>query len=256
MENKKELATVNTKTVDIEMIKKYLDVQGLAKKLTNEQKEMFINIAISFGLNPFKREIYAITYGSVPQFITGFEVYLKRAERTGKLDGWKVEASGNVNDNSLCAKITIWRKDWKMPFEHTVFYSECNGVSGIWKKMPIYMTKKVAMSQGFRLCFSDELGGMPYTSDEIATEVENVELINDEATQASSSHSLENKAELEPLKKELNSYAHLFTGDNKKALEAIFTANNIDRMKKALNWAKNEDKKRAAEVEAEATELY
>jgi hypothetical protein len=30
------------------------------------------------------------------------------------------------------------------------------------------MTKKVCISQAFRLCFSDELGGMPYTSDEIA----------------------------------------------------------------------------------------
>jgi hypothetical protein len=31
------------------------------------------------------------------------------------------------------------------------------------------MIKKVAMAQGFRLCFSDELGGMPYTSEELST---------------------------------------------------------------------------------------
>ena len=30
------------------------------------------------------------------------------------------------------------------------------------------MTKKVAIAQGFRLCFPDELGGMPYTADELA----------------------------------------------------------------------------------------
>jgi hypothetical protein len=29
------------------------------------------------------------------------------------------------------------------------------------------MIKKVAMAQGFRLCFNDELGGMPYTKEEI-----------------------------------------------------------------------------------------
>jgi hypothetical protein len=29
------------------------------------------------------------------------------------------------------------------------------------------MIKKVAMAQGFRLCFSDELGGMPYTAEEL-----------------------------------------------------------------------------------------
>lgn len=34
------------------------------------------------------------------------------------------------------------------------------------------MIKKVAIAQGFRLCFSDELGGMPYTADEINSEIE------------------------------------------------------------------------------------
>lgn len=29
------------------------------------------------------------------------------------------------------------------------------------------MIKKVAMAQGFRLCFSDELGGIPYTKEEM-----------------------------------------------------------------------------------------
>ncbi|MDR1325280.1 MAG: hypothetical protein LBK00_04505 [Treponema sp.] len=32
------------------------------------------------------------------------------------------------------------------------------------------MLKKVAIGQGFRLCFSNELGGMPYTSDELDEE--------------------------------------------------------------------------------------
>ena len=34
------------------------------------------------------------------------------------------------------------------------------------------MIKKVAMAQAFRLCFPDELGGMPYTSDEMTEEME------------------------------------------------------------------------------------
>jgi hypothetical protein len=37
------------------------------------------------------------------------------------------------------------------------------------------MTKKVAISQAFRLCFSDELGGMPYTSDELPQQTENIQ---------------------------------------------------------------------------------
>ncbi len=34
----------------------------------------------------------------------------------------------------------------------------------MWK----FMLKKVAMSQGFRLCFSEDLGGMPYAPEEMA----------------------------------------------------------------------------------------
>jgi molecular chaperone DnaK (HSP70) len=41
------------------------------------------------------------------------------------------------------------------------------------------MTKKVAMAQGFRLCFSDELGGMPYTREEMnAMDVDHVVVEN------------------------------------------------------------------------------
>ena len=243
-------------------IMEYLDATGMTKTLKEKDKKMFIQIAQAFGLNPFKREIYCIPYGEKVSILTGYEVYLKRAARLGKLDGWKCEAFGTVEDGSLYAKVTIYRKDWSKPFEHTAYYVEAvnknsNGKPiSVWAKMPIFMTKKVAIAQAFRLCFPDEFGGMPYTSDEIAADSEDVELINDEAAQVPEAPALENQAELEPLKKALNSYAHLFTGDNKKALDSIIATNNIDRMKKALDWVKNEDKKIAAEVDAEATEIY
>ena len=39
-------------------------------------------------------------------------------------------------------------------------------VTKFWQKAD-FMIKKVAISQAFRLCFSDELGGMPYTKEEV-----------------------------------------------------------------------------------------
>ena len=46
----------------------------------------------------------------------------------------------------------------------------------IWKEKPITMIKKVAIAQGFRLCFPEELGGLPYTAEEITSgEVVDVE---------------------------------------------------------------------------------
>jgi len=39
------------------------------------------------------------------------------------------------------------------------------------------MIKKVAISQAFRLCFPLEIGGMPYTADEMPDNIENAEVI-------------------------------------------------------------------------------
>lgn len=166
--------------VDMQTISEYLDTTGLTNQLQPNEKAMFINMARDYGLNPFKREIYCTVYGEGQwrkcSIVTGYEVYLKRAERIGKLDGWNCQVAGSLQDGSLNATVTIYRKDWSHPFTHTAYYCECvnknkNGQpNAIWAKMPIFMTKKVAIAQAFRLCFSDEFGGMPYTSDEISGE--------------------------------------------------------------------------------------
>jgi len=139
---------------------------GLIKDLTDGEKNSYLQIAKSFNLNPFKREIHVSKYNGQMSIITGYEVYLKRAERSGLLDGWECTTMGSVEKNDLKAIITIYRKDRKYPFKHEVLYSEyvqrtsTGNVTKFWQKAET-MTKKVAMSQGFRLCFSDELGGMP-----------------------------------------------------------------------------------------------
>ena len=169
--------------VDMDTITEYLDSTGLTKSLLPKEKAMFVNMARNYGLNPFKREIYCTVYGEGQyrqcSIVTGYEVYLKRAERIGKLDGWNVTVDGSVSNGSLAATVTIYRKDWTHPFKHTAYYAECVQMSkktgqpnAIWSKMPIFMTKKVAIAQAFRLCFSDEFGGMPYTNDEVGVSQE------------------------------------------------------------------------------------
>lgn len=165
----------------MEKIQSYLDAMNLATNLTKAESKQFIEIALAYGLNPFKREIYATKYGTNFSIIVGFETYLKRAERSGLLSGWKVETEGTINkqnvaDSDITATITIHRKDWNEPFIHTVYFAEYVQRRGdgqpnkFWKEKPITMIKKVAMAQGFRLCFSDENGGLPYTSEEIGTD--------------------------------------------------------------------------------------
>ena len=166
---KKEATEIIT-PVDEKTIMEYLDTTGLTKSLLPKEKAMFVNMARLYGLNPFKREIYCTVYGEGQyrqcSIVTGYEVYLKRAERIGKLDGWQAQITGSLQDGTLAATVTIWRKDWTHPFTHTAFYTECVQTSkktgepnAIWRKMPSFMVRKVAIAQAFRLCFSDEFGG-------------------------------------------------------------------------------------------------
>lgn len=193
---KNEIKVADQITDDI--INSYLDAQGITSKLTKPEKEMFKNIAKSFGLNPFKREIYCNVYGEGQyrqlSIITGYEVYLKRAERTGLLDGWKAETTGSVQNGDLKATVTIYRKDRTHPFVWEVLYSECvqrtktGAVTKFWEKAS-HMTKKVAISQGFRLFFPDELGGMPYTADEMpdhTEDISHVEVVEPQPTETKS----------------------------------------------------------------------
>lgn len=138
-------------------------------KFNEQQKAMFLNLAVTFGLNPFKREIYAVPYGNGFNYVTGYQVYIARAEATGKLDGWEVEAI-KEGGKLIGARATIYRKDWNKPFIWEVSLSEFNRNSGNWKTMPEFMLKKVAIAQAFRLCFPNEFSGMPYIAEEITSE--------------------------------------------------------------------------------------
>jgi len=144
------------------------------RDLTPAQFNLFVATARECCLNPVKREVYAVVYNDYKSgekkmnIITGYEVYLKRAERTGKLNGWECHTDGQ--GQQMKAVVTIDRKDWEHPFKHEVYMSEYNTGKSLWASKPITMLKKVAMAQAFRLAFPDELGGMPYTSDELGTE--------------------------------------------------------------------------------------
>lgn len=173
----KEITVTETKVVaeTINYKEKALEyLQSMGNKLPAKQQTQFLEMSQAFGLNPFKREIYAVGYGENWNIITGYEVYLKRAERIGKLDGWEATVEGS--GENMTATVTIWRKDWKMPFKHTVLFSEVcqktkeGKLNSVWSKMPSFMCRKVAIAQAFRLCFPDEFGGMPYTADEMPSE--------------------------------------------------------------------------------------
>ena len=167
-------ATDLSTVVNAQLLTEYLDAMGLAQKLTAQEKIQFLQIAQAYQLNPFKREIYATKYGDGGQLsiIVGYETYLKRAERTGQLDGWTTQFSYDEAGALFSCTITIWRKDrsreftWEVFYDEQVQYTNAGKISKFWQKGRQQL-RKVAISQGMRLAFPDELGGMPYTDDEL-----------------------------------------------------------------------------------------
>lgn len=158
-----------------ETIKKFL-----CPKASDQELMLGLQIAKTFNLNPLKREIYFVKYkeDQPMQVLTGYEVYLKRAERSGKYNGLDIKSEGSVTTGDLKAIVKVYRKDWDNPLTHEAFYSEYVQVkkdyqtgkiepNTFWKNKPITMIKKVAVSQAFRMAFPDEFDGMPYTSDEV-----------------------------------------------------------------------------------------
>jgi len=155
MEN--AIAVKEPEQISIADVKRYI-----APNATDKELFMFMGICKSYGLNPLKREIHFVKYGNVAaSIIVGYEIYLKRAERTGKLDGWTCWIEGDK------AKIEIKRKDHSIPVKWEVDRKEFDKGQSTWKTMPNFMLKKVAIAQGFRLAFPDELGGLPYLAEEL-----------------------------------------------------------------------------------------
>ncbi len=153
----------------------YLKAFGLASELTEAEKLQFIEIAQAFKLNPFKREIHVAVFGEGENrrmsIVVGYETYLKRAERTGKLDGWNVSIDGE--GENMVAMVEIWRRDWSHSFRHQVYWREAvqkkrDGTpTSFWAKQPRLMLRKVALAQGFRWAFPEDLSGLPYDAAEL-----------------------------------------------------------------------------------------
>ena len=223
----------------------YLNMLGFA--YTPEEGKKFLEICRAFQLNPFKREIYGIKGwdsekgANTLTIIVGYEVYLKRAERTGLLDGYEKEANFDKDGNLVSATVIIYRKDWTHPFKHTIYLSEFvrrkkdGSLMKMWATMPAFMLLKACLAQAFRMCFPDEMGGLPYIKEEIEleTEVEGVSAAKPAVEMPKEKEKTKVKIEPAPLKdfSELN--ALLCACPNITELKAVWKANN--KSIKALN---------------------
>ena len=136
-------------------------------KVDDQTAILAIAYAKHLGLDPLKKEIHLIPYWDdkqkryVIQPIVAYTEYLKRAEASGKLDGWEIEF-GLDEELGRFATVTIYRKDRSHPVKWTVYEKEVRKETRTWEEQPLFMLKKVAISQAFRIAFPAETAHLPY----------------------------------------------------------------------------------------------
>jgi len=148
----------------------------IGKNLTVEQFGLFIEVARRSGLDPFARQIYAVSRGGQMTIQTGIDGFRALAERTKLYDGetgpfW-CGADGVWRDVWLskdrphAAKIEVHRKDFAKPIVGVALMSEFDAGNSMWTKFPSVMLAKCAEAVALRRAFPQELSGI-YSSEEM-----------------------------------------------------------------------------------------
>lgn len=180
-----EIATSTTEQVKVtnQLLLDYLK-QTNSNLQENEQAQ-FLAIASTFNLNPWKREVYAIAYGSGDKrklsIIVGYEVYLRRAEEFPQYDGYETTFSGQGAD--MCCTCKVYRKDRNHPTTANVYLREYTQGNTMWNTKPRVMLEKVAIATAMRRAFPSVFNGMPYTSDELPDEMTGADKLNAQGMQ-------------------------------------------------------------------------
>ena len=135
-------------------------------QLNNNELKQFIMLCKIHNLNPLKKEIYAIKWGAQFQIVVNYYEYIKRAERTGLVDYYNVEVVYNDNGAIDKAIFTGKRKDQSKEMIMVFPFKEWAKPQAVWKDKPHFMIEKVALANGLRRLFPNEIAELPYTQEE------------------------------------------------------------------------------------------
>lgn len=139
----------------------------VAQGLTEPEFYLFVEHCKATGLNPFKKEVWAIKAGGRMQVMTGINGFLTIANKHPMFDGMEVLVDNDERPTKAICK--VYRKDRKYPSEGIALLKEYGKDTPIWKQMPRVMLTKVAKSIALREAFPQQLAGL-YTQEEMPTE--------------------------------------------------------------------------------------
>jgi phage recombination protein Bet len=142
----------------------------ICKDSTNDEFELFIEVAKRSGLNPFARQIHAVKRAGKMVIQTGIDGYRLIADRTGKYAGSDDPIFDDEKKPNK-ATVTVYKlvEGTRCAFTASARWEEYHPGDSqgfAWKKMPCVMLGKCAESLALRKAFPAELSGL-YTNEEM-----------------------------------------------------------------------------------------
>ena len=155
------------------------------------QIAVFGQICKERGLSAFSKEIHLVGYGGKYSVIVGINGFRKIASESGTHAGtddvkFNVQPNGDfktaaqlktAKELPQSATCTVWRivAGQRVPFTHTVVFSEFSTGKNKWADMPFQMIAKVAEAFALRKGFSDRLTGLSIEEEAAAYEGTTIE---------------------------------------------------------------------------------
>ncbi|AQX19242.1 phage recombination protein Bet [Bartonella sp. WD16.2] len=136
----------------------------ISGNISNAEFLVFVYLANDYGLNPLRKEIYAIPKrGGGIISVVSVDGWLKVIHSHDNLDGVELQENFDNEGNLFSVTCAIYLKDKKYPFKITEYLKECKRNTEPWNQCPARMLRHKALIQCARYAFG--LSGI-YDKDE------------------------------------------------------------------------------------------
>lgn len=141
----------------------------VAKGLSPADQAHFEQVCTSTGLDPLRKEIYAVARGGKMSIQTGIDGYLALANRTRELDGMRVLFYDEDGVESrvwlkrtppVACLVEVFRKGCAHSFEASCRFEAYSQANSMWKTFGETMLAKCATTLALRRAFADVISGI------------------------------------------------------------------------------------------------